>query len=76
MEQRCLDRLARIMRGAALDDDTVTGEDFPWQMLRYEHTSRLRAKLLEQRWGAAYINKHLVALRRAAIDQVLPLLKK
>ncbi|MEU4703308.1 tyrosine-type recombinase/integrase [Nonomuraea dietziae] len=60
----CLDRLSRIMRGAPLDDDQVTGEDFPWQMLRYEHTSRLRAKLLEQGWGAAYINKHLVALRR------------
>ncbi|WP_433513833.1 tyrosine-type recombinase/integrase [Nonomuraea sp. CA-143628] len=60
----CLDRLARIMRGAALDDREVTGEDFPWQILRYEHTIRLRAKLLEQGWSAAYINKHLVGLRR------------
>ncbi|MEU4513116.1 tyrosine-type recombinase/integrase [Nonomuraea wenchangensis] len=60
----CLDRLARIIRGAELDDQEVTGEDFPWHVLRYEHTTRLRAKLLEQGWSAAYINKHLVALRR------------
>ncbi|MEV0996846.1 tyrosine-type recombinase/integrase [Nonomuraea sp. NPDC050202] len=60
----CLDRLARIIRGAPLDDQEVTGEDFPWHVLRYEHTTRLRAKLLQQGWSAAYINKHLVALRR------------
>ncbi|MET8006251.1 tyrosine-type recombinase/integrase [Nonomuraea glycinis] len=60
----CLDRLARIIQGAPLDDPTVSGEAFPWQALRYEHTSRLRAKLLEQGWSAAYVNKHLVALRR------------
>jgi integrase len=60
----CLDRLARIIQGAPLDNREVTGEAFPWQVLRYEHTSRLRAKLLEQGWSAAYINKHQVALRR------------
>ncbi|MFI6637137.1 tyrosine-type recombinase/integrase [Nonomuraea fuscirosea] len=60
----CLDRLARIIRGAQLDDAAVSGEDFPWHVLRYEHTTRLRAELLQQGWSAAYINKHLVALRR------------
>ncbi|MFI6900315.1 tyrosine-type recombinase/integrase [Nonomuraea sp. NPDC050394] len=60
----CLDRLARIIRGKPLDDRAVTGEDFPWHVLRYEHTTRLRAEILKQGWSAAYINKHLVALRR------------
>ncbi|TMR92588.1 site-specific integrase [Nonomuraea basaltis] len=60
----CLDRMTRIMQGEPLDDQTVSGENFPWQILRYEHTTRLRAELLKQGWSAAYINKHLVALRR------------
>ncbi|MGP3920926.1 hypothetical protein [Nonomuraea sp. 10N515B] len=49
----CLDRLARIIRGHDLDDRTVSGEDFPWHVLRYGHTSRLRAKVLAQGWSAA-----------------------
>lgn len=42
----------------------MSGEDFPWHVLQYEPTTRLRARLLEQSWSAAYINKHLVALCR------------
>ncbi|MEU6712970.1 site-specific integrase [Nonomuraea sp. NPDC046802] len=60
----CLDRMARIMQGEPLNDPAVSGENFPWHILRYEHTTRLRAKLLQHGWSAAYINKHLVALRR------------
>lgn len=56
----CLDRVARLLTG----DDTVTGAGLPWHLLRYEHTVRLRTVLTEQGWSAAYVNKHLVALRR------------
>ncbi|MEV0584302.1 tyrosine-type recombinase/integrase [Nonomuraea sp. NPDC050310] len=56
----CLDRLARILTG----DDTVSGAGLPWHRLRYEHTVRIRTILTEQGWSAAYVNKHLVALRR------------
>ncbi|GHE32266.1 integrase [Streptosporangium violaceochromogenes] len=68
--QGCLDRIARL-----LNPDAASGEGQPWHLLRYEHTSRIRAMLLEQThvnprtgqaepWSAAYVNKHLVALRR------------
>ncbi|MCK2216311.1 tyrosine-type recombinase/integrase [Actinomadura sp. ATCC 31491] len=56
----CLDRLARLLTG----DDTATGEGQPWHLLRYEHTVRIRTLLTDQGWSAAYVNKHLVALRR------------
>ncbi|MEV7011708.1 tyrosine-type recombinase/integrase [Streptosporangium sp. NPDC051022] len=66
----CLDRIARL-----LNEDAVSGAGQPWHLLRYEHTSRIRAMLVEQTrvnprtgreepWSAAYVNKHLVALRR------------
>ncbi|GGP06221.1 tyrosine-type recombinase/integrase [Nonomuraea glycinis] len=56
----CLDRLARLLTG----DESVTGAGQPWHLLRYEHTVRIRTLLTEQGWSAAYVNKHLVALRR------------
>ncbi|WP_433542030.1 tyrosine-type recombinase/integrase (plasmid) [Streptosporangium sandarakinum] len=59
-----LDRIARLIRGADLDDQAVTGADFPWHRLRYEHTSRIRARLVELELSPAYTNQHLVALRR------------
>lgn len=56
----CLDRIARLMTG----EDDGTGAGQPWHLLRYEHTTRIRTILCEQGWSAAYVNKHLVALRR------------
>ncbi|GAB3233881.1 tyrosine-type recombinase/integrase [Glycomyces halotolerans] len=56
----CLDRIAGLLAG----DASVTGAGQPWHLLRYEHTSRLRAAMLDAGWSGAYINKHLAALRR------------
>src|SRR5690606_25159385 len=56
----CLDRLARLLTG----DERATGAGQPWHLLRYEHTVRIRTMLIERGWSAAYVNKHLVALRR------------
>lgn len=58
--QGCLDRIARLISG----EQAVTGSGLPWHLLRYEHTVRIRTLLTEQGWSAAYVNKHLVALRR------------
>ena len=56
----CLDRIARLLTG----DEEATGAGQPWALLRYEHTTRIRTILCDQGWSAAYVNKHLVALRR------------
>jgi len=56
----CLDRIAQLITG----DPRTTGADIPWERLRYEHTSRIRALMLERGWSPAHVNKHLVALRR------------
>ncbi|GAB2809710.1 tyrosine-type recombinase/integrase [Actinoallomurus bryophytorum] len=63
----CLDRIARIIAM----DASVTGAGRPWWLLRYEHTTRIRAELRNrtgENGGPAYspasVNKHLVALRQ------------
>ncbi|MER7132850.1 integrase, partial [Streptosporangium saharense] len=56
----CLDRLAALVSGG----QATGGEGQPWHLLRYEHTVRLRALMTERGWSPAYVNKHLVALRR------------
>ncbi|GIH95499.1 tyrosine-type recombinase/integrase [Planobispora siamensis] len=56
----CLDRLAALITG----DDDAGGAGQPWHLLRYEHTVRMRALMTERGWSPAYVNKHLVALRR------------
>ncbi|GAA4602309.1 tyrosine-type recombinase/integrase [Actinoallomurus liliacearum] len=63
----CLDRVARIIAM----DDTVTGAGRPWWLLRYEHTTRIRAELRARTsedgrpaYSPSSINKHLVALRQ------------
>ncbi|WP_308164500.1 tyrosine-type recombinase/integrase [Nonomuraea sediminis] len=56
----CLDRLAKLLTG----DEAATGAGQPWHLLRYEHTVRIRSLLTDQGWSPAYVNKHLVALRR------------
>ncbi|MFI6883704.1 tyrosine-type recombinase/integrase [Streptosporangium canum] len=67
--QGCLDRIARLINPSA-----SSGAGQQWHLLRYEHTSHIRAMLIEQKvelkdgkvspWSPAYVNKHLVALRR------------
>ncbi|MEV8634214.1 tyrosine-type recombinase/integrase [Streptosporangium sp. NPDC051023] len=56
----CLDRLAALVSG----DEVSSGAGQPWHLLRYEHTVRIRALMTERGWSPAYVNKHLVALRR------------
>ncbi|MBP2704188.1 tyrosine-type recombinase/integrase [Microbispora sp. RL4-1S] len=56
----CLDRIARLITG----DPHATGAGQPWELLRYEHTVRLRTLMREQGWSPSHVNKHLVALRR------------
>ncbi|ETK37674.1 tyrosine-type recombinase/integrase [Microbispora sp. ATCC PTA-5024] len=56
----CLDRVARLITG----DPGATGAGQPWELLRYEHTVRLRTLMREQGWSPSHVNKHLVALRR------------
>lgn len=56
----CLDRLAALVSG----EEAVSGAGRPWHLLRYEHTVRLRALMIARGWSPAYVNKHLVALRR------------
>ncbi|MFD0559427.1 site-specific recombinase XerD [Stackebrandtia endophytica] len=56
----CLDRIARLQTG----DSRVSGAGQPWHLLRYHHTTAIRAGMLDQGWSGAYVNKHLVALRR------------
>ncbi|PRY56884.1 tyrosine-type recombinase/integrase [Glycomyces artemisiae] len=56
----CLDRIAQLLSG----DPGTSGEGQPWHLLRYEHTSRLRAAMIDAGWSGAYVNKHLAALRR------------
>ena len=56
----CLDRIARLLSGRP----EASGAGAPWHLLRYEHTARIRALLLESGRSPASVNKHLVALRR------------
>ncbi|WP_051704057.1 tyrosine-type recombinase/integrase [Glycomyces sp. NRRL B-16210] len=56
----CLDRIAQLLSG----DPEAAGAGQPWHLLRYEHTSRLRAVMIDSGWSGAYVNKHLAALRR------------
>ncbi len=38
--------------------------DFPWHLLRYEHTSGLAFHMVDMGYAKSSVNKHLVALRR------------
>ena len=59
----CLDRMARLLADAPIDDASITGADTHWWRLRYPDTVGLRATLIEQEWSPAHFNKHLTALR-------------
>ena len=53
-----LDTAARILSSGA-----VSGVDFPWHQLRYQHTAALRAALLNKDAAPATVNKTLCAVR-------------
>lgn len=62
-----LDRIARMQTG----NPETTGAWQPWWLLRYEHTTQIRADLIAYRdtkspagYSPSHINKHLIALRR------------
>lgn len=62
-----LDRIAKMQTG----DEAATGAWQPWWLLRYEHTTAIRAALINYRdakhpngYSPTHINKHLIALRR------------
>ena len=55
-----LDRIARMQTG----DPDATGAWQPWWLLRYEHTTAIRAKLIETGHSPSHINKHLIAIRQ------------
>jgi site-specific recombinase XerD len=68
----CLDRIAAFFADGEVPENC--GRYFPWGTLRYLDTSAIRTMLQEQAtirrgsgepkpWSAAYINKHLSALR-------------
>ena len=59
----CLDRIAALFAEHA-GHDPIDGRDFPWHLLRYQHTTAIRALVLEQGWKPAYARKHLAALRK------------
>lgn len=74
----CLDRIAVLWVtetiGTPLEKPKNPGQYFPWEWLRFKHTSAISAMLVRQtsvnrygettRWSAAYVNKHLSALRK------------
>jgi site-specific recombinase XerD len=55
-----LDRIARMQTG----DPDATGAWQPWWLLRYEHTTQIRADLIAAGHSPTHVNKHLIALRR------------
>jgi len=46
------------------DGKQEDGQMFPWQLLRYEHTSTLAFHMVNIGYAKSSVNKHLVALRR------------
>jgi site-specific recombinase XerD len=55
-----LKNLAFLFSDSKIEDPNK----FPWQHLRYEHTSSLAAYMVEIGYAKSSVNKHLVALRR------------
>jgi site-specific recombinase XerD len=55
-----LKNLAFLFSDSKIEDPNK----FPWQHLRYEHTSGLAAYMVEIGYAKSSVNKHLVALRR------------
>jgi len=59
-QHTALNNLAFILSGGAMSEALA----FPWELLRYEHTSGLAAYMVDIGYAKSSVNKHLVALRR------------
>lgn len=55
-----LDRIAKLQTS----DEEATGKWQPWWLLRYEHTTGIRAALIQRGYSPTHVNKHLIALRQ------------
>lgn len=66
----CLNRVAELLIVPDADGARPPIEQLAWPLLRFEHTHALRTALRSRTtsagepWSPAYVNKHLVALRR------------
>ena len=66
----CLSRIASAMIATTEDEPTPPATHLAWWLLRFEHTSEMRTALRGRTtprgepWSPAYVNKHLVCLRR------------
>jgi len=63
-QHTALNNLAYMLSGGALNEAL----DFPWERLRYEHTSGLAAYMVDIGYAKSSVNKHLVALRRVLAE--------
>lgn len=66
----CLGRITSLMIVTPKDEPGPPFSHLAWWLLRFEHTSEIRTALKNrttprgERWSPAYVNKHLVCLRR------------
>jgi len=63
-QHTALNNLVYILSGGAMCDALA----FPWELLRYEHTSGLAAYMVDIGYAKSSVNKHLVALRRVLAE--------
>ena len=63
-QQTALNNLAYIFSDGKIDEAV----DFPWEVLRYEHTNGLAAYMVDIGYAKSTVNKHLVALRRVLAE--------
>jgi len=63
-QHTALNNLAYIFSDGKIDEAV----DFPWEVLRYEHTNGLAAYMVDIGYAKSTVNKHLVALRRVLAE--------
>jgi len=63
-QHTALNNLAYIFSDGKIDEAV----DFPWEVLRYEHTNGLAAYMVDVGYAKSTVNKHLVALRRVLAE--------
>ena len=63
-QHTALNNLAYIFSDGKIDEAL----DFPWEVLRYEHTNGLAAYMVDIGYAKSTVNKHLVALRRVLAE--------
>jgi len=63
-QHTALNNLAYIFSGGEMNEAL----NFPWELLRYEHTSGLAAYMVDIGYAKSSVNKYLVALRRVLAE--------